>query len=153
MVDACLEILAVEDFKEEEYVSGLSLAPVVFLEEYHTLEHAEAMMKKAKMAVAVVLSEKERKPIGVIDHQILAFWHSPFIDTAAERAADRSLLNKRAHQIMAHKMDLINGHTILNDAKITLEKTNANYLLVQNDKEQIIGMLTWQILANAILKK
>lgn len=153
VVDACLEILAVEDFKEEEYVSNLALAPVVFLEEYHTLEHAEAMMKKAKMGVAVVLSEKERKPIGVVDNQILAFWHSPFIDTAAERAADRSLLNKRAHQIMAHKMSMISDHTILNDAKLTLEKTNATYLLVQNDKEQVIGMLTWQILANALLKK
>ncbi|MGI2170626.1 HD domain-containing phosphohydrolase [Shewanella sp. MF05960] len=153
VVDACLEILAVEDFKEEEYVSSLTLAPVVFLEEYHTLEHAEAMMKKAKMGVAVVLSEKERKPIGVVDNQILAFWHSPFIDTAAERAADRSLLNKRAHQIMQHKMNMISDHTILNDAKLTLEKSNAAYLLVQNDKEQVIGMLTWQILANAILKK
>ncbi len=153
VVDTCLEILAVEDFKEEEYVSSLPLIPVVFLEEYHTLEHAEAMIKKAKLDVAVVLSEQERKPIGIIDTQTLAFWHSPFIDTAAERAVDRSLLNKRAHQIMTHKMNLINGHTILNDAKIALEKTNANYLLVQNDKEQVLGMLTWKLLANAILQK
>ena len=134
-------------------MSSLTLSPVVILEEYHTLEHAEAMMKKAKLGVAVVLSEKERKPIGVVDNQILAFWHSPFIDTAAERAADRSLLNKRVHQIMAHKMNVIRDHTFLNDAKISLEKTNANYLLVQNDKDQITGMLTWQILANAMLKK
>ncbi|WP_445773795.1 HD domain-containing phosphohydrolase [Shewanella sp.] len=153
VVDACLDILAVEDFNEQEYVSSLTLSPVVILEEYHTLEHAEAMMKKAKLGVAVVLSEKERKPIGVVDNQILAFWHSPFIDTAAERAADRSLLNKRVHQIMAHKMNVIRDHTFLNDAKISLEKTNANYLLVQNDKDQITGMLTWQILANAMLKK
>ena len=153
VVDACLDILAVEDFNEQEYVSSLTLSPVVILEEYHTLEHAEAMMKKAKLGVAVVLSEKERTPIGVVDNQILAFWHSPFIDTAAERAADRSLLNKRVHQIMAHKMNVIRDHTFLNDAKISLEKTNANYLLVQNDKDQITGMLTWQILANAMLKK
>ena len=153
VVDACLDILAVEDFNEQEYVSSLTLSPVVILEEYHTLEHAEVMMKKAKLGVAVVLSEKERKPIGVVDNQILAFWHSPFIDTAAERAADRSLLNKRVHQIMAHKMNVIRDHTFLNDAKISLEKTNANYLLVQNDKDQITGMLTWQILANAMLKK
>ncbi|AZG73949.1 HD domain-containing phosphohydrolase [Shewanella livingstonensis] len=151
VVDACIDILAVEDFKEEQYVSGLLLAPVVFLEEYHTLEHAESMMKKAKMDVAVVLSEKNRSPIGVIDNNILAFWHSPFLDTAAERAADRSLLNKRVHQVMVHKINMINDHTILNDAKLMMEKTNANYLIVHNDKQLVIGMLTWRILANALL--
>ncbi|MBB1382856.1 CBS domain-containing protein, partial [Shewanella sp. SR41-2] len=145
--------LAVEDFKEEEYVSSLSLAPVVFLEEYHTLEHAESMMKKAKMDVAVVLSEKNRSPIGVVDNHVLAFWHSPFLNTAAERAADRSLLNKRVHQVMVHKMNMIIDHTILNVAKLTMEKTNASYLIVQNDKQQVIGMLTWRILAAALLNR
>ncbi|MGX9461000.1 HD domain-containing phosphohydrolase [Shewanella sp. A14] len=153
IVDTCLDILAVEDFKEEEYVSGLSLAPVVFLEEYHTLEHAESMMKKAQMDVAVVLSERNRSPIGVIDNNILAFWHSPFLNTAAERAADRSLLNKRVHQVMQHKINMITDHTILNDAKLAMEKINVNYMIVHNDKQQVIGMLTWKILAHALLNR
>ncbi|QDE31854.1 HD domain-containing phosphohydrolase [Shewanella polaris] len=153
IVDTCLEILAVEDFKEEQYVSGLPLAPVVFLEEFHTLEHAESMIKKAKMDVAVVLSEKERTPIGVIDSNVLAFWHSPFLDTAAERAVDRSLLNKRVHQVMVHKMNMIIDHTILHDAKLMMEKTNASYLIVHNDKQQVVGMLTWRILAAALLNR
>ncbi|MBB1318260.1 HD domain-containing protein [Shewanella sp. SR43-4] len=151
VVDACLDILASKDFKDAGVVSGLLLAPVVFLEEYHTLEHAEAMMKKAKMDVAVVLSEQHRTPIGVIDNNTLAFWHSPFLDTAAERAVDRSLLNKRVHQVMMHKVDMISDSTILNDAKLMMETTNANYLIVHNDKHQVIGMLTWKILANALL--
>ncbi|MBB1439193.1 HD domain-containing protein [Shewanella sp. SG41-4] len=151
VVDTCIDILAVEDFKQDEYVSTLSLAPVVFLEEYHTLEHAESMMKKAKIDVAVVLSEKNRSPIGVVDNNALAFWHSPFLNTAAERAADRSLLNKRVHQVMEHKINMINDRTILNDAQRTMEKNNVNYLIVQNDKQLVIGMLTWRILANALL--
>ncbi|WP_137226553.1 HD domain-containing phosphohydrolase [Shewanella sp. MEBiC00475] len=153
IVDTCLEILAVEDFKEEQYVSGLPLEPVVFLEEFHTLEHAESMIKKAKMDVAVVLSEKERSPIGVIDSNVLAFWHSPFLDTTAERAVDRSLLKKRVHQVMVHKMNMIIDHTILHDAKLMMEKTNASYLIVHNDKQQVVGMLTWRILAAALLNR
>lgn len=108
-------------------------------------------MKKAKMDVAVVLSEKNRSPIGVVDNNVLAFWHSPFLNTAAERAADRSLLNKRVHQVMEHKINMINDRTILNDAQRTMEKSNVNYLIVQNDKQLVIGMLTWRILANALL--
>lgn len=151
IVDTCLSILAVEDFKEEQYVSGLALEPVVFLEEFHSLKHAEAMMKKSKMDVAVVLSEQEHSPIGVIDNNTLAFWHSPFLNTAAERSVDRSLLNKRVHQVMEHKINMITEHTILNDAKLAMDKTNANYLIVQNDSNRIIGMLTWKILTNALL--
>jgi len=34
-----------------------------------------------------------------------------------------------------------------------MEKTNASYLIVQNDKQQVIGMLTWRILAAALLNR
>ncbi|MCW3174152.1 HD domain-containing phosphohydrolase [Shewanella subflava] len=153
VVDACLDILAIHDLKTAEYVGSLNLDPAVIIEEYHTLEHVESMLLKAKMNVAVVLSEINRSPIGVIDKHILAFWHSPFIDTAAERAADRSLLNKRAHQIMDHKINLIAENTILKDAKILMEKQAIDYLVVQNLDNQVIGIVTWKILANALMKE
>jgi predicted transcriptional regulator len=52
---------------------------------------------------------------------------------------------------MEHKINMINDRTILNDAQRTMEKSNVNYLIVQNDKQLVIGMLTWRILANALL--
>jgi len=153
VVDACLAILAVKDIKAVEYVGSLPLAPVVFLEEDHTLEHAEAMMKKANMDMAIVLSEYNRSPIGVVDKNTLAFWHSPFLDTAAERVVDRSLLNKRVHQIMQHKFSAIGEHTIVKDAKLMMEKNSINYLVIQDEQHQVLGILTWKILANALLNE
>ncbi|UCX05172.1 HD domain-containing phosphohydrolase [Shewanella glacialimarina] len=153
VVDACLDILAIHDLKTAEYVGSLSLDPAVTIEEYHTLEHTENMLNKAKMQVAVVLSEQNRLPIGVIDKKTLAFWRSPFLDTAAERLVDRSLLNKRAHQIMDHKINIIAANTILKDAKILMEKNNTDYLVVQNIDNQVIGIVTWKILANALMNE
>ncbi|MCL1143330.1 CBS domain-containing protein [Shewanella gaetbuli] len=83
----------------------------------------------------------------------MAFWRNPFLDTAAERAADRSLLNKRAHQIMDHNLRLIMENTILKDAKKMMEKLKTDYLLVENIDNHIVGVLTWKILANALMNE
>ncbi|MGZ9897908.1 CBS domain-containing protein [Shewanella gaetbuli] len=83
----------------------------------------------------------------------MAFWRSPFLDTAAERAADRSLLNNRAHQIMDHNLRLIMENTILKDAKKMMEKLKTDYLLVENIDNHIVGVLTCKILANALMNE
>ncbi|WP_434952346.1 CBS domain-containing protein [Shewanella sp. HL-SH4] len=66
---------------------------------------------------------------------------------------DRSLLNKRAHQVMEHKINIIAANTILKDAKILMEKNNTDYLVVQNIDNQVIGIVTWKILANALMNE
>ncbi|QIR14954.1 HD domain-containing phosphohydrolase [Shewanella aestuarii] len=153
VVDCCLDILSTDEIKTEESIATLALQPVVFLEEYYTLEHAESLLKKAKMDVAIVLSEKSRLPIGVIDKHIMAFWHSPFLDTAAERLVDRNLLNKRVHQVMEHKFQCVAEDSTLYDAKVLMDKTEQGYLVVQNANNQVRGIVTWQILANALAEE
>ncbi|MCW3172634.1 HD domain-containing phosphohydrolase [Shewanella subflava] len=150
VVDYCLDILSTDEIKTEKCLAALPLQPVVFFEEYYTLEHAESLFKKAKMDVGIVLSEKSRLPIGVIDKHIMAFWHSPFLNTAAERLVDRNLLNKRVHQVMEHKFQCVAEDTTLNDAKVILDKTEQSFLVVQNANNKVCGIVTWQILANAL---
>jgi len=54
--------------------------------------------------------------------------------------------NKRAHQVMKHKVPFIAANTILKDAKHSLEQLNEDYLIVMNE-DKPLGCVTWKILA------
>ncbi|MDT3336028.1 GAF domain-containing protein [Shewanella sp. SP1S1-7] len=146
VVEACLDILADHDLENVQYISHLPLAPVVMLTLDNTLNEIQTLFHQHNSKVGLVTDGTNHKILGVVDQSMLIFWRSPLLDTAAERLVDRNIENKRAHQVMKHKVPFIAANTILKDAKHSLEQLNEDYLIVMNE-DKPLGCVTWKILA------
>ncbi|WP_394200373.1 HD domain-containing phosphohydrolase [Shewanella waksmanii] len=148
IVDICIELLSSHQVDNITRVSHLNLAPVIAVELDDSLCIAREQMTAAGVKVAVVLSETHRDVVGVIDNNLLDLWHSPLLDTAAERTIDRNIENRRVHQVMHHDYPSIEPSMIVKDAAHLLDEKAVDYLLVQ-EGDNVLGCLTWKILANA----
>jgi HD-GYP domain-containing protein (c-di-GMP phosphodiesterase class II) len=148
IVDECLDILSAHDMDNIQCVCHLSLEPLIEVELYHSLAEVRRKMADSNVQVAVVIDETKTKIVGVVDKAILGLWRSPLLDTAAERSIDRSIENKRVHQIMRHHVPSVASKTILKDAKYQLGVEQQDYLIVF-DAERPVGCVTWKTFANA----
>lgn len=150
VVDACLDILDSQQLDNVYYVGNMTLEPLEFVDADISLGDLSHLLNSTKNRVAAILNESKTKILGVITKEILAHWTSPFLDTAAERGADRSLLNKRAHQVMEHKIPRIKKNNTLDDARQHLIKYNEDFLIVESEDGLPLGLLTWKVLASTI---
>ncbi|WP_372873188.1 HD domain-containing phosphohydrolase [Shewanella sp.] len=150
VVDACLEILDSQELDNVHYVGNMPLEPLEYIDADISLGELAKILELTKEKVAVVLNDSKTKIMGIITKEILMYWTSPFLDTAAERSADRSLLNKRAHQVMEHKVPSIKKNNTLDDAKQRLIENHENFLIVESEEGLPMGLLTWKVLAKTI---
>lgn len=148
IVEVCIELLSSHQVDNITRVAHLSLAPVTTVELDHSLFEARELMTAAGVKVAAVLSETRRSIVGVVDLHLLDLWHSPLLDTAAERTIDRNIENRRVHQVMHHEFPTITPSVIVKDAVDLLDKHDSDYLLVI-EGDEVMGCITWKILANA----
>ncbi|MBO2655104.1 HD domain-containing protein [Shewanella algae] len=150
VVDACLDILVSTENMDVRCVGDTKLEALNVVDPDMTLDELSEFMRAHCMRVAIVMDEKRHSVIGVITKEDLSFWTSPFLDTAAERVADRNLLKKRAHQIMKHTIPVIGRKASLNDAKMLLAHEGIDFLIVvtNDNKLEPVGLLTWKVLAS-----
>ncbi|QSX41849.1 HD domain-containing phosphohydrolase [Shewanella cyperi] len=149
VVDACLAILDTEPLNNVHYLGNLPLAPLVCLSQDQSLEEAINLFGRDKVSVGVVLNDERCAMVGKVDQSILTYWRSPFLNTAAERGADRHILNKRVHQVMSHKIPHIARSSTIEDAKHLLAACEEDYLIVTSEDGLPLGVLNWKILAQA----
>lgn len=148
IVEVCLDMLSGHEFSNVQYVSHIHLEPVVEVGLYNSIGEVRQLMSDCNAKVALVRDESAFKVVGVIDKTVLDYWHSPLLDTAAERTVDRNIENKRIHQVMSHSLPLVEGKTILKDAKYLMENGDHDFLIVMEEQTPL-GCLTWRALANA----
>lgn len=148
IVDVCLDMLSGHEFDNVPCVCHLQLEPVIEVELYNSLGEVRQLMDDCNANVAVVRDETGAKMVGIVDKGILDLWHSPLLDTAAERTVDRNIENKRIHQVMSHHLPIVAGKTILKDAKHQLDREPHEFLVVVLDGKAI-GAVTWKTFASA----
>ncbi|TKB48405.1 HD domain-containing protein [Ferrimonas sediminicola] len=152
-VDICLALLCQERTQAIDCVEGLSLGEVLRLGLDDTLATAEEQMKQADLSVALVMDDDGVTVRGFITNAMLTFWHSPLLDTAAERTLDRELQHRRLHQVMKHDVPQIERCASLESAAVRLQSTEEHFLLVNDARGQPQGILTWPTLARALQEK
>ncbi|WP_076416724.1 HD domain-containing phosphohydrolase [Shewanella sp. UCD-KL12] len=151
IVDLCLDILA-KDKKRVDHISMLTLDPVLIIEEFHTLSELVELVDNhhEPIGCAVVLNEEHKKVVGIVTQILIEHWISPLLDTAAERQSDRSLMNKRVHQIMAHQFLCLPHNASVCEAKSLLEHSGESRIIVVDSEQLPIGELNWRHIADAI---
>ncbi|WP_169628200.1 HD domain-containing phosphohydrolase [Ferrimonas futtsuensis] len=152
-VDICLEFLCEERTQSVECIDALSLGKVLKLDLDTTLAQAEETMNRADLSVALVMDEDGHTVRGYITNAMLTFWHSPLLDTAAERTLDRELQHRKLHQVMKHGVPSIERCASLENASSQLQASHEHFLVVTDTNNEPVGILTWPPLAQALQEK
>lgn len=152
-VDICLELLCEERTHSVECIDAISLGKVLRLDLDTTLAEAEQQMNRADVSVALVMDEDGHTVRGYITSAMLTFWHSPLLDTAAERTLDRELQHRKLHQVMKHEVPKIECCASLESASSRLQSSQEHFLVVTGSNQQPLGILTWPPLAQALQEK
>ncbi|USD36135.1 HD domain-containing phosphohydrolase [Ferrimonas sp. SCSIO 43195] len=149
-VDLCLSILCKQQSSNHNLVNALPLNNVVILHLDDTLEQAEQRLHSQDASVGFVVDDHSPRLLGYLTASMLTFWHSPLLDTAAERTLDRELQQRKLHQVMRHNIPSIPCCTSLANAALALQQSDEHFLLVTDNDEQPQGVLTWPTLATAL---
>ena len=88
------------------------------------------------------------KLIGIISDRDLLRFISPFIDSASEQPRDLDTLNHAAHQIMTRQPISVKADTSIEDIVTWFKRVDISCLPVIDDKEQVIGIISWRDLVN-----
>ncbi len=91
-----------------------------------------------------VLVVEDDQHVGVISDRDVLHVLSPFLDTSAEKPADRATLEKRAHQVMSRNLVTVPLGTTTNVAAKTILENNISCLPVTAADKQVVGILTWK---------
>ncbi|SDJ83918.1 GAF domain-containing protein [Ferrimonas sediminum] len=149
-VDLCLSILCEQQSSGHNLVNALPLDKVVILHLDDTLEQAEQHLHRLDATVGFVVDDNSPRLLGYLTASMLTFWHSPLLDTAAERTLDRELQQRKLHQMMRHTIPTIPCCTSLEHAALSLQQSDEHFLLVTDANDQPEGVLTWPMLATAL---
>ena len=152
-VDICLEFLCEERTQSVDCIDAIPLGKVLKLDLDATLAQAEEKMNRADLSVALVMDEDGHTVRGYITSAMLTFWHSPLLDTAAERTLDRELQHRKLHQVMKHEVPSIERCASLESASTQLQASDEHFLLVTGANGSPVGILTWPPLAQALQDK
>ncbi|MDE8604212.1 CBS domain-containing protein [Marinomonas sp. RSW2] len=88
------------------------------------------------------------KLIGIISDRDLLRFISPFIDSASEQPRDLDTLNHAAHQIMTRQPISVKAETSIEEIVTWFKRVDISCLPVIDDKEQVIGIISWRDLVN-----
>ncbi|ODS30151.1 MAG: hypothetical protein SCARUB_04742 [Candidatus Scalindua rubra] len=85
-----------------------------------------------------------RQLVGVISDRDVLKAISPFIGTLSEHTYDLATLNRKAHQIMAHKPITVHKSTSIKIAASVLLNNNISCLPIVSPEDDIEGIVTWK---------
>lgn len=146
IVEACLTILVNQEMSISDHIGSVLLEPIIEITLDHELEDIQRLFTQSSSKVAVVLDES-RNIAGVVTLNLLDHWLSPRLGTAAERDYDRALLHKKAHQMMTRNVPIINDVATIEDARIQLNQSNSDFLVVVNKMQRPLGVIGWREIA------
>jgi acetoin utilization protein AcuB len=99
----------------------------------------------------LLVTGEDRKLCGVISDRDLLRALSPHVGTLSETARDSASLNKRAHQIMAHKpVTLTADHTVAEAIGLFLERRISCIPIVDDDFVPV-GIVSWRDVLRAVV--
>ncbi len=90
----------------------------------------------------LIVHGDHRECVGVISDRDLLKNISPFVGTMGERTADRSLLDRRAHQIMTRQLIAVRSNTALRAAARVMLDHRISCLPVVGQTGHCIGIVT-----------
>ena len=88
------------------------------------------------------------KLVGIISDRDLLRFISPFIDSASEQPRDLETLNHAAHQVMTRQPISVKAETSIEEIVAWFKRADISCLPVINDKEQVIGIISWRDIVN-----
>jgi acetoin utilization protein AcuB len=88
------------------------------------------------------------KLAGIISDRDLLRFISPFINSASEQPRDLDTLNHAAHQVMTRQPISVKAETSIEEIVAWFKRVDISCLPVIDDKEQVIGIITWRDLIN-----
>jgi acetoin utilization protein AcuB len=92
----------------------------------------------------------EGELFGVISDRDVLRAVSPFVDSPSERAMDAATMKRHAHQIMTRKPVTATGDEPVDVAARRMLEANVSCLPVVDEKDQVIGIITWHDLLRAL---
>ncbi len=90
----------------------------------------------------LIVHGDHKQAVGVISDRDLLKNVSPFIGKMGERTADRSLLNRRAHQIMTRQLIAVRANTALRSAARVMLDHRISCLPVVDSDGHCVGIVT-----------
>jgi len=90
----------------------------------------------------LIVHGDSRECVGVISDRDLLKNISPFVGKMGERTADRSLLDRRAHQIMTRQLVAVRANTALRAAARVMLEHHISCLPVVDQSGHCIGIVT-----------
>lgn len=90
----------------------------------------------------LIVHGDQKECVGVISDRDLLKNISPFIGKMGERSADRSLLNRRAHQIMTRQLIAVRSRTALRSAARVMLDHRISCLPVVDQHGKCTGIIT-----------
>lgn len=90
----------------------------------------------------LIVHGDQNECVGVISDRDLLKNISPFIGKMGERTADRSLLNRRAHQIMTRQLIAVRSNTALRSAARVMLDHRISCLPVLDQHGKCTGIIT-----------
>lgn len=82
--------------------------------------------------------------VGIISDRDLLRLISPFIDKVSEQPRDLDTLNRAAHQVMTRQPIAVKAETQVEEVLAWFKRVDISCLPVIDDKEQVIGMISWR---------
>lgn len=146
IVETCLTILVNQEISISDHIGSVVLEPIIEISAEQGLLDIKAVMLKSNAKVAIVLDDSQ-KMIGLVSQAILEHWISPKMADIIEY--DGILLHKKAHHIMQSNIATINEAATLEDARIQLNQSDNEFLIVLNKQQRPIGLIGWRAIAMA----
>lgn len=126
-------------------VAGLMTRDVVTVNMDASIHEVQRVFAAAPFHHLVVTEEK--RVVGVISDRDLLKHLSPFIGNLSERSQDRSLLNRRVHQIMTRALLTVRPEQDAGDAGRMMLEHRVSCLPVVDEHGACAGILTLRDIA------
>jgi len=88
------------------------------------------------------------KLVGIISDRDLLRLISPFINSVSEQPRDLDTLNRAAHQVMTRQPITVKADTPVEEIISWLRRVDISCLPVIDEKDQVIGIISWRDLVN-----
>jgi acetoin utilization protein AcuB len=122
-------------------VHDVMSAPIETISMDDTVERIQGIFETSYYHHLIVHGDR-KEAVGVISDRDLLKNVSPFVGKMGERNEDRSLLNRRAHQIMTRQLIAVRANTALRSAARVMLDHRISCLPVVDSDGHCIGIVT-----------
>jgi len=122
-------------------VSDVMTQPVEMISMDDTIKTIRGMFEANRYHHLIVHGDGHQC-VGVVSDRDLLKNISPFVGKLRERSEDRSLLDRRAHQIMTRQLVAVRPNTALRAAARVMLDHRISCLPVVDQKQRCVGIIT-----------